>query len=103
MLGRPKESGRSNDEILRMVTDFCQLNEITARNSYPTQLTMDIQRALFQLRSLFLLTMHPEAAHKTACARLYSTTEYIRMGMGFCNAPATFQESLDKFITGLHE
>lgn len=49
----------------------------------------------------YQLKMHDEHCRKTAFITKYGLFEHTRMGMGLCNAPATFQRAMQLVLRGL--
>uniref|UniRef100_A0A914E902 RNA-directed DNA polymerase n=1 Tax=Acrobeloides nanus TaxID=290746 RepID=A0A914E902_9BILA len=97
---------RKKDGTIRFCVDYRQLNSKTKKQVYILPLIMDIYDLLptqgrifstFDLMSGFYqVDVYPPHRERTAFATwngmLY---QYIRMPMGLCGAPATFQDAMD--------
>ena len=92
---------------LRMVVDFSQLNAQTIVDQYPLPRidelidqigsakvfsTLDLHSGFHQIR------VHPDHVSRTAFKTKFGTFQYLVMPFGLCNAPATFQRTMDKLI-----
>lgn len=49
----------------------------------------------------YQIEINEEDRRKTACITRYGLFEHLRMGMGLCNAPATFQRAMQLVLRGL--
>ena len=93
-----------------MVVDYSELNSKTTADAYPLPNIVDILDQLggaqyfsiFDLASGFhQINMHPDDIPKTAFTTPYGHYEYVRMPMGLCNGPPTFQRLMDIVLTGM--
>ena len=99
MLFVPKANGK-----LRLCVDYRPLNAITVADVYPLPridemidnagkakwfTKMDLHSGFHQIR------LHPSHIERTAFKTKYGTYQYRVMPFGLCNAPATFQRTMD--------
>ncbi|GBG80811.1 hypothetical protein CBR_g31367 [Chara braunii] len=106
----PKKGG-----TLRMCIDYRGLNAITVKNAEPLPHINDLLDRVqgcryftkIDLKSVYhQIAIRLEDQHKTAFQTRYGLYEFVVMPFGLCNAPGTFQHSmnrifhnyLDKFI-----
>lgn len=100
------------DGSLRMCVDYRALNKITTKDRYPLPRIDEISDALRKAK--FFTTLDPTSGYwqlamaeedkkKTAFAWRGGLYEYNRMPMGLCNAPATFQRTMDQVLADLRE
>ena len=90
---------RKRDGSVRWCVDWRALNAVTVKDQYPLPLVdecvdmlagnvwfskLDANSAYWQVR------LKPEDCKKTAFTTKYGLFEFVRMGFGLCNAPATF-------------
>ena len=92
---------------IRMVTDYRGLNKITTKNRAALP---NIRELLDQLRDAKLFTkidlqsgfhlirVVEEDVHKTAIRTKYGHYEFLVMPFGLCNAPATFQSTMNSIF-----
>ena len=101
---------RKKDGGVRWCIDYRALNNVTEKDSYPLPKidecldvlsdstlfsTLDLQSGYWQIE------MHPEDRGKTAFATRQGLFEYLRMPFGLCNAPSTFQRTMEIALQGL--
>ena len=104
VLVRKKEGG------VRWCLDYRQLNDLTIKDQYPLPLisqcydtlqgnvymsTLDMAAGYWQIG------IAPEDREKTAFITKYGLFEHVRMSMGLCNAPSTFQRAMNLVLRGL--
>lgn len=92
---------------LRAVVDYRALNRLTKRNNTPLPRSnemfdrlgescvfskLDLKTGFHQIR------MCPGDIEKTAFNTKYGQLEYLFMPMGLCNAPATFQNLMNRIF-----
>jgi len=91
---------RKKDGKYRYCVDYRSLNQVTRRDSYPLPLIEECLDALVDNRFFSTLDMasgywqiliDPADRHKTAFITKYGLFEHVRLAMGLCNAPATYQ------------
>ena len=103
----PKASGE-----LRMCVDYRHLNAITVLDQYPLPRIeelidqvgrshyfskLDLHSGFHQIRG------HPAHILRTAFKTKYGTFQFKVMPFGLCNAPATFQRTMDLIFGDLRE
>ncbi len=92
------------DETLRLCIDFRRLNDITLKDSFPLPriddtldklsgakyfTTLDMESGYWQIE------LDEESKEKTAFIVENNLYQFKRMAMGLCNAPATFQRTMN--------
>lgn len=95
---------------VRVCVDYRKLNQITKPDRYPLpriddllhqakampyMSTIDLQSGYWQIK------VHEDDQEKTAFVSPFGIYKFKRMPFGLCNAPATFQRLMDKFVNGL--
>ena len=100
-----KKSGR-----LRLCIDYRGLNKITKKDRYPLPLITDlldraskarIYTALDLQDTYNLIQIHPGDEWKTTFQTRYGSYESLVMEYGLCNAPSTFQQSMNEIFADL--
>ena len=102
---------RKRDGGVRWCVDYRGLNAITRKDVYPLPnieecldtlsgtrwfSKLDANSAYWQVR------IAEEDRKKTAFTTKYGLYEFVRMGFGLCNAPATFSRAMDLILRGLN-
>jgi hypothetical protein len=97
---------RKRDGSVRWCIDYRALNDRTIKDCFPlpiiedcldslqgttTFCTLDLASGYYQIK------LEESDYKKTAFVTLYGLFEHTRMGMGLCNAPATFQRAMQQF------
>jgi hypothetical protein len=103
----PKANGK-----LRLCVDYRPLNAITVTDAYPLPTIdelideagkskcfskLDLHSGFHQIR------IHPEHVERTAFKTRYGTFQFLVVPFGLCNAPATFQRTMDFLLQELRE
>ena len=101
---------RKKDGSIRFCVDYRKLNSVTRKNAYPLPriddcldtlngsawyCTLDLESGYWQI------AMDPESIEKTAFITASGLYHFKVMPFGLCNAPATFQEMMNKMLRGL--
>ena len=98
------------DGSLRLVQDYCTLNEVTIKNAYPLPL---IDNLFNQLTNATIFTKFDVCAgynnicikegdqHKAAFITPLGLFEPMVMFFGLCNTPTTFQDMMDRVFEDL--
>ncbi len=101
---------RKSDGTVRWCIDYRQLNDCTKKDAYPLPRidmcldslggvqyfsTLDLQSGYWQI------PMEESDIPKTAFITKYGLYEYLKMPFGLCNAPSTFQRSMEMIFRGL--
>ena len=98
------------DEIPRFFIDYRQLNERTVRDSYPLPQTDDCFDSLGDAQffstldcntGYWQIPLSEQDKPKTAFTCHCGTCQCTRLPLGLCNAPATFQRSVDMILSGV--
>jgi len=101
----PKKDGSP-----RFCVDYCRLNAVTKKDSYPMPRMEDCIDSLGDARVFSTLVcnagycqipMAPDDIDKTAFTCYTGTYEYLNMAFGLTNAPATFQRAVDIILSGM--
>ncbi|GBC36137.2 retroviral-like aspartic protease 1 [Rhizophagus irregularis DAOM 181602=DAOM 197198] len=97
---------------LRFCVNYKPLNDITKKDNYPLPridelldslqdaqwfTTLDLASGYWQIK------VRAEDQEKTAFITKFRTYEFKVMPFGLCNAPATFQRTMDKVLHGIKE
>jgi len=110
-ISRSKENGCGKQK-LRIVIDFCKLNDLTIGDFFPLP---NITNVLDQLGNAkyystldlasgyHQIPMQEEHKKKTAFSTPYGHFEFNRMSIGLKNAPATFQRLMNSVLTGIQD
>jgi hypothetical protein len=106
-----KKGLAENGEVqYRVCIDYHPLNEVTIKDSYPTQKCDTCLDALFGskwyccmdlMSGYHQVEMHPEDREKTAFHTEEGLYEWRVMSMGLANASATFNRVLEQILTGI--
>ena len=95
---------KKKDGTQRLCIDYRALNDITVKDVYPLPLIdeiidkfakcnyftkIDLQQGFHQIR------LHPDSVKKTAFQTKYGSFQFLVMPFGLCNAPATFQRTMN--------
>lgn len=94
------------DGTIRFCVDYRKLNSITKTDNYPLPVIDELLQATgkqcyistIDLRSSYWqVAVEPRDRDKTAFITPFGTYRFIRMPFGLKNAPATFQQLMDRF------
>ena len=102
MVVAPKQNGK-----IRICIDYRPLNLITTKSAYPMPRIDEILDSLAKAKVFSVIdatsgyhqiAMEEDDIEKTAFAWKGQLYEYTRMPFGLCNAPATFQATMDAVL-----
>ncbi len=97
------------DGTLRFCVDYRRLNKVTVKDRYPLPRMEDCLDSLGDAKffstldcnwGFWQIPVAPADRHKTAFTTFAGTYQYKRMPFGLCNAPATYQRTLDILLSG---
>ena len=98
---------KKKDGTQRLCIDYRALNDITIKDVYPLPRIdeiidkfarckyfskIDLQQGFHQIR------LHPDSVKKTAFQTKYGSFHFLVMPFGLCNAPATFQRTMNLLL-----
>jgi transposase InsO family protein len=101
---------RKRDGSCRWCIDYRKLNDVTTKDQFPLPLIeecldtlsgnkwfskLDANQAYWQIK------IKESDRKKTAFTTKYGLFEFVRMGFGLCNAPATFSRAMNLILRGL--
>ena len=98
------------DGTLRFCVDYRKLNAVTVKDRYPLPRMEDCLDSLGDAKffstldcnwGFWQIPLAAEDRHKTAFTTHAGPYQYKRMPFGLCNAPATYQRTLDVLLAGL--
>ena len=101
---------RKKDGEVRWCIDYSALNNVTAKDAFPLpriEECLDTLAKATYMNTLDLasgywqLEVAEEDCHKAAFITSHGLFEHIRMGFGWCNAPATFSRAMQSVLHGL--
>ena len=101
---------RKKDNSVRWCLDYRLLNSKTVKDRFPLPIIEDCLDTLqgnkfFNTLDLcsgyYQIKIEETDCKKTAFTTRYGLFEHTRMGMGLCNAPATFQRAMQLVLRGL--
>jgi hypothetical protein len=110
VLVKKKNLAEDGSTQYRVCIDYRPLNEVTIKDSYPTQKCDACLDALVGSRwyccmdlmsGYHQVTMHPEDKEKTAFHTDEGLFQWRVMSMGLANASATFNRVLERILTGI--
>ena len=105
--GAPVLFVKKKDGTLRCCCDWRALNKQTIKDRYPLPVATDLIDQLrgarvfskLDLRAGYTqLRVDPESVPKTAIVTRYGSFEYLVMGFGLCNAPASFMRLMNHVL-----
>ena len=100
------------DGSWRFCVDYCRLNDITVKDSYPLPRMDECLDSLGEAKYFTTLDANngywqipvaEEDQDKTTFTCHAGTYRFLRMPFGLCNAPATFQRAMDILLAGQME
>ncbi|XP_056003459.1 uncharacterized protein LOC130046578 [Ostrea edulis] len=101
---------RKKDGQVRWCLDYRKLNDVTRKDVFPLPLidecldtlTGNVWFSKLDANSAFhQIKISPKDRKKTDFVTKYGLFEFVRMGFGLCNAPATFSRAMSLVLRGL--
>ena len=101
---------KKKDGTIRFCVDYCKLNEVTRKDSYPLPRSDDTIEALagsewfstLDLKSgYWQVEMNDGDKEKTAFSVGSGLWQFTVMPFGLCNAPATLERLMEQVLSGL--
>jgi hypothetical protein len=102
---------RKKDGSVRWCVDYRALNKVTIKDTYPLPLIEECLDTLVGNQwfskldanaAYWQINIHPDDQKKTAFITKYGLFEFVRMGFGLCNAPATFARVINMVLNQLN-
>ena len=96
----------------RFCVNYKPLNDITKKDNYPLPRIDELLDSLHEAQwfttldlasGYWQIKVKPEDQEKTAFITKFGTYEFKVMPFGLCNAPATFQRTMDTVLRGIKE
>lgn len=110
----PKKKDNSGKQKWRVVIDYRKLNEKTIQDPYPlpyiNMIFDQLAGAKYFMDGFYFIDFHSgfyhvrihlDDIHKTGFSTEDGHYEFLRLAMGLCNSPSTFQRAVDECLRGL--
>lgn len=98
---------KKKDNSWRFCVDFRRLNEVTKKDQYPLPRVDDLLNklkgakffcTLDLLQGYFQVLMDESSIEKTAFVTSHGQYEFLKLPMGLCNSPSTFQRMMNNIF-----
>src|SRR5579871_1398163 len=100
---------KKKNSKLHLVVDYCKLNKVTRKDTYPLPRIDELLDSLGNMAMFLILDMYsgfyqievdPKSHEKTAFIMKYGIYQYNQLPMSLCNSPATFQHLVNIIFAG---